>query len=97
MATGTGKQLGEETNTSRDLKQASIISPPILSNHRAFLCSNSICSQSIRKITQYRSYLTAKQDPSTMDHINQVQLGSKKAKISWLIHAAIQFQELSMS
>ena len=57
----------KEANTSRDLKQASIISPPILSNHRAFLCSNSICSQSIRKITQYRSYLTAKQDPSTMD------------------------------
>jgi hypothetical protein len=60
----------KEANTSRDLKQASIISPPILSNHRAFLCSNSICSQSIRKITQYRSYLTAKQGPSTMDHIN---------------------------
>jgi len=28
-----------------------------------------ICSQSIRKIAQYRSYLTAKQDPSTMDHM----------------------------
>jgi len=30
---------------------------------------NGICSQSIRKIAQYRSYLPAKQDPSTMDHM----------------------------
>ena len=71
MATGTGKQLGEEaiTNTRRDLKQASNSPSPSLSNHRAYLSLKSICSHSIRKIAQYRSYLTAKQDPFTMDHM----------------------------
>ena len=65
MATGTGKQLGEEaiTNTIRYLKQASI------SPSACYLCSKSICSQSIKKTAQYRSYLTAKQDPFTMDHM----------------------------